>query len=79
MTCEGLKGPEIPTLDPRNHCRLQRRKVVSPLAEIRDRERPNGPPRGGIPTGIFSSHLNFQMNRSHHLTSVLCLFDYRVY
>ena len=36
------------------HRRLQRRKVVKPLAEIRERERPNGPPSGGIPTGIVS-------------------------
>jgi hypothetical protein len=32
--------------------------VVKPLAEIRDLERPSGPPSGGSPTGIhFTSSM----------------------
>lgn len=79
MTCEGRNGPDIPTLEPRNHCLLHRRKVVRPLAEIRDLERPNGPPSGGIPTGILSLILSFQMNRSHHQSAVPYLYDSRAY
>ncbi|RZD41962.1 MAG: hypothetical protein CXT70_03660 [Methanobacteriota archaeon] len=52
-TCGGFNGPLIPTLFPKNHCLSQRKNEVNALAERRERERPSGPPRGGILTGII--------------------------
>ncbi len=52
-TCGGFNGPRIPTLFPKNHCLSQRKNEVNALAERRERERPSGPPRGGLLTGII--------------------------
>tara|TARA_B100001996_G_scaffold275338_1_gene216068 strand:+ start:311 stop:592 length:282 start_codon:yes stop_codon:yes gene_type:complete len=51
-TCEVFNGPDNPNLELRNHCDLHLRKVVNPLADIRERDLPKGPPKGGFPNGI---------------------------
>jgi len=50
-------GDESPTFRERNHCLGQRRNVVRPEAESRERLRPRGPPFGGTPTGMLSPHV----------------------
>ena len=50
-------GEESPTFRERNHCLGQRRNVVRPEAESRERLRPRGPPFGGTPTGMLSPHV----------------------
>ena len=52
-TCPIVFGDEIPTFRFRYHWRVQRRYVVSPEADSRERLLPSGPPFGGVPTGIF--------------------------
>ena len=48
-------GDEMPTFRVRYHCRVQRKYVVSPDADSRERLLPSGPPFGGVPTGILTA------------------------
>lgn len=77
-TCEVLRGPDKPSFEPRNHCFLHLRKVVSPLAEIRERDLPSGPPKGGFPNGI-KSPISYQKNSNLQNFAVPYLFYFHFY
>ena len=79
-TCEVFKGPDSPNLELRNHCVLHLRKVVNPLAEIRERDLPKGPPKGGFPNGIKSPNWH-QKNSSlqNFVVPYLFCFDFYLF